>query len=169
VHSWFQPSVSLKVLERHGDPINSGGSISVTRSMQWIHGLIGLAFVVLALLHVPHPSPYVWVPYAAAACLTFVTLFRGIHLLISRVLAVVTTVLLFYFFAGFFMEVPELKTGWYGRQEAWGAISMLFGAFAMLSILSDFSCRCKAECRERKEQGNNAFFSAPGEPSHGNS
>jgi len=136
--------------------------------MDLIHGLIGIAFVVLALVHVPHPSPYIWVPYAAGALLAFITLFRGLHIFLARFLAVATTGLLFFFFAGFFMEVPELKAGWYQRQEAWAAISMLFGAFAMLSILSDFSCRCKADCGDRREQAQDSFFSAPADAPHGN-
>lgn len=141
----------------------------MTRSMQYVHGVIGTMFVVLALLHVPHPTPYVWFPYACGALLAFVTLFRGMNMLLSRVLAVATTVLLFYFFAGFFMEVPKLASDWYTRQEAWAAVSMLFGAFAMLSILSDFSCRCKAECREEQARLQRGFFSAPAEVRRGNS
>jgi hypothetical protein len=137
--------------------------------MQFIHGLVGVLFVALALLHVPHPSPYVWIPYALGALLAFLTLFGSLNLVLSRVLAVATTALLFYFFAGFFLEVPELKAGWYGRQEAWQMLSLLFGAFAMLSILSDFSCRCKADCRERRERPPGGFFSAPPEASHGKS
>jgi len=138
--------------------------------MQYIHGLIGLIFVIIALLHVPHPSPYIWVPYAIGATLTFITLFRGVNIILSRILAVATTALLFFFFAGFFMEVPKLASDWYTRQEAWAAISLLFGAFAMLSILSDYSCRCKAECREVLERkgAQKGFFTAPAEPSRTN-
>ena len=139
----------------------------MTRSMKYFHGLVGIAFVVLALLHVPHPSPYIWVPYAAAATLTFITLFPNLNVVLSRILAVATTVLLFFFFSGFFMEVPKLAADWYQRQEGWAAVSMLFGAFAMLSILSDYSCRCKAECREQRKRHSRDFFSAPAEARRG--
>jgi hypothetical protein len=144
----------------------------VTRSMRYLHGFIGLTFVVLALLHVPHPSPYLWAPYAAGAALTFITLFRGYGVFLSYVLAIATTALLFFFFAAFFMEVPKLAADWYKHQEGWAAVSMLFGAFAMLSILSDYTCRCKAEdCveqRARDVRPTHGFFSAPAEPRRSN-
>jgi len=141
----------------------------VTRSMKYFHGLVGIIFVVLALLHVPHPSPYIWVPYAAAATLTFITLFPHLNIVLSRILAIATTILLFFFFSSFFMDVPKLAADWYQRQEGWAAVSMLFGAFVMLSILSDYSCRCKAERREKREQRSREFFSAPNEVRRANS
>lgn len=141
------------------------------RGMQVFHGLVGLTFVVLALLHVPHPSPWLWVPYAAGAVLTFATLLPVISIPISRLLAIATTVLLFFFFAGFFTEVPKLASDWYTSQEGWSAVALLVAAFTLIPVLSDYSCRCKARCREARagrrehDTGNAArrpgFFTVP--------
>jgi len=114
------------------------------RGMQIFNGLVGLTFVVLALLHVPHPSPWLWVPYAAGAALAFLTLLPALSIPISRILAVATTALLFFFFAGFFTEVPKLASDWYTSQEGWSAVALLVAAFTLIPVLSDYSCRCKA-------------------------
>lgn len=130
------------------------------RRMQWFMGVVGLTFAVLALLHVPHPSPWLWLPYAAGAVLAFVTLMPGLTVFVSRILAIAATVLVFFFFAGFFTEVPHLESDWYQGQEGWAAVARLFGAFALLPVLSDFSCRCKAECREA-HSGHRHWFRHP--------
>ena len=140
---------------------------AATRGMQVFHFAVGVTFAVLALLHVPHPSPWLWVPYAAGAVLAFMTLVPDLGIAISRLLAIAATVLAFFFFAGFFMEVPRLESDWYQSQEGWSAVARLLGAFTLLPVLSDFSCRCKAECREARagqrahKRRHPRIFSAP--------
>ncbi|MEQ8860051.1 MAG: hypothetical protein RIC56_15510 [Pseudomonadales bacterium] len=142
-------------------------SITLTRGLQWFHGVVGLTFAVLALLHVPHPSPWLWVPYASGAVLAWLTLIPSLSILVSRVLAIAATALMFFFFAGFFMEVPRLASDWYQSQEGWSAVARLIGAFTLIPVLSDYSCRCKAECREARVGASAhgrrhvGFFSAP--------
>ncbi len=145
---------------------NSDNSIALTRGLQWFHGVVGLTFAVLALLHVPHPSPWLWVPYAAGAVLAWLTLTPYLGIFISRILAIAATALMFFFFSGFFMEVPKLESDWYQGQEGWSAVARLLGAFTLIPVLSDYSCRCKAECREARSQvargrRHSGFFSAP--------
>jgi len=152
------------VVNKVGGPL--GGRISAIRSMQVFQGLVGFTFAVLALLHVPHPSPWLWLPYAAGAVLAFVTLLPNLSLFVSRVLAVAATALMFFFFAGFFTEVPRLESDWYQSQEGWSAVAGLVGAFTLIPVLSDYSCRCKAECRQvrpgrRLHRRHHGFFSAP--------
>lgn len=136
--------------------------------MQYVYGVIGLTFAVLALLHVPHPSPWLWVPYAGGACLAFLNLVPNLSVFVARLLAIAATALLFFFFAGFFMEVPKLETNWYQGQEGWSAVSLLVAAFTLIPVLSDYSCRCKAECREaraaHRHHAYRGFFSAPEQP-----
>lgn len=140
---------------------------AATRGMQVFHAAVGVTFAVLALLHVPHPSPWLWVPYAAGAVLAFMTLVPDLGIAFSRVLAIAATALAFFFFAGFFMEVPRLESDWYQSQEGWSAVARLLGAFTLLPVLSDFSCRCKAECREARagqrahKRRHPRIFSAP--------
>jgi len=130
--------------------------------MQYLNALIGITFVLISVIHAPLPDHFSWVPYAIAAVLAFISLKPEISLPISRVLAIGTTVLMFIFFAGFFVMVPRLEAGWYLHQTGWEAITRILGAFAMIPILSDYSCRLKAECREaRMRRGRHAFFSVP--------
>ena len=137
----------------------------ITRGMQAFNALVGVTFVILALLHVPHPSPWLWVPYAAGAVLAFLTLVPRLGIFVSRLLAVAATALMFSFFAGFFTEVPKLASDWYQSQEGWSAVSLLLGAFTLIPVLSDYSCRCKAVCRASARETNpgrqHGFFTAP--------
>jgi hypothetical protein len=129
--------------------------------MQYINALIGCLFIVIALLYALHPNPLAWAPYSAAAVLSLITLKPEISIAISRVLAIGTTALMFFFFAGFFLLVPKLAADWYTNQAGWEAVFRIFGAFAMIPILSDYSCRLKAECREAQLHARRAFFSVP--------
>jgi len=146
--------------------------------MQYVSALIAVTFIALALLHVPHPSPYLWLPYAAGAVLALLSLVPNLNVPFSRLLAITTTALMFFFFAGFFMGVPKLESDWYQSQEGWAAVSLLVAAFTLIPVLSDYSCRCKAECRQsrasranRTDVGDlqNSFFSAPEHPRPRNS
>lgn len=129
--------------------------------MSYLNGLIGSIFVLIALLYVPHPTPFAWAPYAGAAVLAFLTLKHELARPLARALAIVTTVTMFFFFACFFVVVPKLAADWYQRQEGWTAVCLLLSAFAMLPILADYSCRLKADCEEARARGRSGFFSVP--------
>jgi energy-coupling factor transporter transmembrane protein EcfT len=131
------------------------------RYMQYINALIGCTFIVLALLHAPHPNPFTWLPYSIAAVLALITIKAEISIPISRILAIATTALMFFFFAGFFLMVPKLAADWYTHQAGWEAVSRILGAFVMIPILSDYSCRLKADCIEARRKEGRAFFSVP--------
>lgn len=131
------------------------------RYMQYIHASIGCLFILIALIHASLPNPLSWAPYAAAAILALITLKPEISIAFSRVLAIATTALMFFFFAGFFLSVPKLAADWYTHQAGWEAVCRILGAFVMIPILSDYSCRLKAECREARVGARRAFFSVP--------
>lgn len=161
-------NMSTEVSENRQAPgDHAAASTTATRSMQYFHAAVGVTFAILALLHVPHPSPWLWVPYATGSVLAFLTLVPDMSIAVSRLLAVAATVLAFFFFAGFFMEVPRLESDWYQGQEGWFAVARLLGAFTLIPVLSDFSCRCKAECREARagrvaeKRRHPRIFSAP--------
>jgi hypothetical protein len=142
----------------------------MTRTMQYVYAVIALLFVVIALLHVPHPSPWLWLPYALGAALAGVALISNLSIMLSRLLAIGATALMFFFFAGFFMAVPNLSSDWYQSQEGWLVVTRLLGAFTLIPLLSGFSCRCKAEdgvARHRSADaatGSGGFFTAPEQP-----
>lgn len=128
--------------------------------MQYIHGFIGCVLVLLALIHVPYPYPLAWLPYAIAACLAFITLKSEISQGLSRILAIATAGTMFFFFAWFFVKVPTLDADWYASQAGWAAVCRILAAFVMIPILSEYSCRLKADCLEARAR-NRAFFSVP--------
>ena len=128
--------------------------------MLYLNGAIGCIFVIFALLHAPHPMPFMWAPYLGAALLALISCRREISTGLARVLAILTMMTMFYFFAAFFVHVPKLAADWYLHQEGWDAVCEILAAFAMIPILSDFSCRLKAECREARA-ARRAFFSVP--------
>ena len=129
--------------------------------MQYIHGFIACVLVLLALIHIPFPEPFAWLPYSIAAALAVITLKSEISIPVSRVLAIATTGMMFFFFALFFLVVPTLKAGWYTTQYGWAAVCLLLCAFVMIPILSDYSCRLKADCREARAARRSSFFSVP--------
>jgi hypothetical protein len=132
--------------------------------MNVFHGLVTVSFVILALLHVPHPKPLLWLPYAGGAVIAGLTLLPKLSIPAARLLAVAATALMFFFFAGFFTGVPRLEADWYQSQEGWSTVALLLGGFTLIPVLSVYSCRCKAECRggeRRGVLGRHGFFTAP--------
>lgn len=129
--------------------------------MQYIHGFIGCVLLVLALIHIPFPEPLAWLPYSAAAVLALITMKSELSMAISRVLAIATAAMMFFLFALFFLVVPTLEADWYMTQYGWAAVCLILSAFLMIPILSDYSCRLKADCMEARAARRTAFFSVP--------
>ena len=129
--------------------------------MQYVHGFIGCVLVGLALIHVPYPAEFAWAPYAGSAILALIPLKADISLAWSRVLAIGTAAMMFFFFAWFFLLVPKLTPDWYASQAGWAAVCRIVGAFLMIPVLSEYSCRLKADCLEARAARRAAFFSVP--------
>ena len=129
--------------------------------MLYLNSFIGLVFFGMALLHMSHPMPLGWLPYLIGAVLSFITLKNEIALVYVRMLAVATALVMFFFFAGFSARVPSLADGWYMQQEGWAAVTRISASFFMIPVLSDYSCRLKADCRDTMTNQRRSFFSAP--------
>lgn len=134
--------------------------------MRMVTGLIGCILIMLAIIHafIPHASANTFLAlYAAGAICAFGTLYASMNLTVARVLAVATTGLMFCYFAAFFKMAPHFHEEWYRSGAALEGVGMLLSAFAMIPILSCFSCMLKADCRETMQQRDSktAFFSAP--------
>jgi membrane-bound ClpP family serine protease len=133
--------------------------------MRMINGLIGLMLLALALLHFFIPNSYVTVViFLAGAGLAFVTLIRGgVGLRVARVLAVATTAVMFFYFAGFFLMAGSFNEHWYYSGAAFEGVGMLLSAFAMIPVLSCYSCMLKAEGHRREVNAarSPAFFRVP--------
>ncbi|MCZ6617955.1 MAG: hypothetical protein O7E57_07455 [Gammaproteobacteria bacterium] len=113
--------------------------------MQYFNGLIGCGFIILALLHTAEMSHTCWISYSSAALLAFISLKSNIHLATSRILAGVTTLLMFFYFASFFTVAPGLEDEWYRENKFWEAISQIMAAFCLIPVLSNYTCRLKTE------------------------
>ncbi|MCR9277254.1 MAG: hypothetical protein NXH85_04725 [Pseudomonadaceae bacterium] len=130
--------------------------------MQYLHGFIALVFLAFAAVHLTAPEPVYWISvYVTGAILTVLTLSDRLTRLSARVLALFATIAMFFYFAGFFRLAPYLSGDWYTTLRGLDAIGLLFGAFAMISVLSDYSCRLKARCDEARRTRRRAFFTAP--------
>ena len=127
-----------------------------------LNGLIGSILLVFAIMHAFIPNGlFLSGLYALGAVLALITLKREISLLLARILAVATTALMFFYFAKFFQMALRFNEHWYHSGVALDAIGLLFSAFAMIAVLSEYSCRLKADCAERVAQKRRAFFSVP--------
>ena len=128
--------------------------------MGYLNGLIGFGFILLALLHLGVPDgDFLIGAYLAGSVLAFATLFQRLPLSVAKVLAVVTTVAAFFYFIGFFEMAPHLGPGWVAVHTK--ALGQLLGAFAMIPVLADYSCRLKADCHEAEQDRRLGFFSVP--------
>ena len=131
-----------------------------------VNGAIGGIFVLLLVKYLTgaaEPNFTCASMLVAATALSFLTLLPSLPLLLTRVLALTTVVLMFYFFASFFFLVPSFGAEWYRGQESLTALSFLFGAFCMIPLMSEYSCRLKADCPQRRKRGAAArgFFTVP--------
>ena len=127
--------------------------------MKSLNGAIGGSLVLLALLHLGVPArPYMLIGmYCCGAALAFITLAPRLGQWSARILAVCATASMLFFFAGFFQVAPRLGEEWYAVHLP--ALGQLIAAFAMIPVLSEYSCLMKADCVEaRKAKG---FFSVP--------
>ena len=134
--------------------------------MRMVTGIIGCILLTLAITNafIPHPSALTFLfLYAGGALCAFATLHSNMHQVLARVFAVVTTAVMFFCFAAFFKMAPDFHEGWYRTGPALEGVGMLLSAFAMIPVLSCFSCMLKAECRETMERdaGRSNFFSVP--------
>ncbi len=128
--------------------------------MSYLNGFIGFGFILLALLHLGVPDGSFLVgTYLFGSALAFITLVRRLPLNAARVLALVTTAATFFYFIGFFQTAPHLGDGWYAVHTR--ALGQLLGAFAMIPVLAEYSCRLKADCLDAGEQPRMGFFSVP--------
>ncbi len=128
--------------------------------MGYLNGFIGFGFILLSLLHLGVPDGNMLIgAYLVGSILAFATLVRSLPRTVVRVLALVTTAAVFFYFIGFFQMAPHLGPGWVAVHTK--ALGQLLGAFAMIPVLAEYSCRLKADCREAEEGTRLGFFSVP--------
>jgi len=137
-----------------------------------VNATIACVLLTFAVLHAFIPSHlYLSIMYGAGAFFAIVTLIPGgMGINIARIMAVGTTAVMFFYFAGFFSMAPEFQEGWHQTGAALEGLGMLLSAFLMIPILSCYSCLLKADgCehfRTKSELKRGAFFSVPEDIKH---
>jgi len=128
--------------------------------MKWLNGVIGGGLILLAPLHLGVPArPHLLIGmYLCGAALAFITLVPGVGGWLARILAVCSTACMLFFFHGFFHMAPSLGDEWYAVHLP--SLGQLIAAFAMIPVLSEYSCLMKADCAKGNRKAR-VFFSAP--------
>ncbi|MCR9262047.1 MAG: hypothetical protein NXH95_20215 [Pseudomonadaceae bacterium] len=135
--------------------------------MRTVNAIIGCVLLVFAVLHAFIPNHlHLTIVYGLGAFFAFATVKPGgMGINTARVLAVGTTAVMFFYFAGFFTMAPDFEAQWVKTGAALEGVGMLLSAFLMIPILSCYSCLLKAEgCeqfKEKVEPKRGSFFSVP--------
>ena len=123
--------------------------------------LITLTFVAFAGLQFDDPDLGVWMSvYLAGGLISGAALLQGLPRIGQRVLAVGTMLLMFFYFFGFFKLAPGLGELWWQTEVGREAVGLFVGGFALMPVLSCYSCRLKAT-RASKDRRAPAVFSSP--------
>ena len=120
--------------------------------MQYVNATIALALLGFALLR---DAPGEATMFIVGALLAAIAFKHWLSTWMVRMLAIVAAGTMFSYFAHFFALVPALHEDWYLRPgEASDAFGLLFASFAMIPVLSEYSCRMKAsaECERGRRQ-----------------
>lgn len=120
--------------------------------MQFVNAIIAVVLLLLALAVGEAGHASMFIVGAVVAAIAFK---HWLSTWMVRVLAFVTAGAMFYFFWSFFALVPTLQTDWYWQPvELIDAFGLLCAGFAMIPVLSEYSCRMKAnaECERGRRQ-----------------
>lgn len=109
------------------------------------------AFALLELLLLANPvAALVFALAAALAALAFKPCLRRRRL---RLLALLSTVVMFGFFGRFFSLAPSLEADWYWQSGTLHALGCLIAGFGLIPVVAEYSCRMKAGgCARAKER-----------------
>ena len=115
--------------------------------MRYVNGIMAFVLMALAISQIIGPGNISLVlSFAGGSVLALLSLQRSLSLMTARGLAVLSATAMFFYFAGFFRHCPEMSSGWYLLDDAPGLIGLLVAGFAMIPVLSVYSCWMKAEC-----------------------
>ena len=129
--------------------------------MRLVNAIIGCVLLALAILHVFIPkTPILSLIYLGGAVLALMSVRSHISFAWARFLAVATVIAMFFYFAAFFRIVDHFHEQWYRSGMMLEAVGMLISAFAMIPVLSVFSCFMKCEGQD-VGASDRALFAAP--------
>ena len=111
--------------------------------MHYINAIIGLILGCLALFTIADTATASL--FFSSALLALASLKHWRSGVIVWLLAVATTGAMFFFFARFFGQAPHLSPSLADGEALFVPVALLVGAFAMIPVLSEFSCQMKAD------------------------
>lgn len=118
--------------------------------MQYVNGMAGVVFLVLAALQYdPSDSPWWPLSFGFGALLALITFKRELNIWTVRLLAVSSTGAMFLYFAAFFSLGLYAQQDWYQQEGSLHCMSLLAAGFAMIPLLADFSWQMKAASDHR--------------------
>ncbi len=123
--------------------------------MHYVNAAIACVLLLLAVLAFETPGAAGTAGmFVAGAVLAALAYKRWLPGWAVRVLAVISAIALFGYFGQFFSMVPTLAWNWYAGGDALHAMGLLFAGFAMIPVLSEYSCRMKAtaDCERGQRQ-----------------
>lgn len=121
--------------------------------MQYVNGVAGIVFLVLAALHYDQPDALWWLPgFGFGALIALTTFRRELDLWLVRVLAVSSVGAMFLYFGSFFNLELYSHENWYQQEGSLHCMSLLIAGFAMIPLLTEFTWRMKAAADHRIRQ-----------------
>lgn len=120
--------------------------------MQCVNAIIAVALLTFAVLSLDAPAQALM--YIIGAALAAIAFKHWLSTWTVRALAIGTVCMLYWYFGQFFLRADQLAPGWYGTGEAIPALGLLIAGFAMIPVLSEYSCRMKAsaECERGRRR-----------------
>ena len=123
--------------------------------------VIGVVLSMLAVVHAFIPAlPVLSFLYGLGAALALSSLFNVTNIWAVRLFAIVSTGAMFLYFFGFFRLAQHFHDNWQRSGVALEAFGMLLSAFAMIAVLSVYSCRLKGSHNDT-DSGDQAIFGVP--------
>lgn|GEM_PF-625989 len=131
--------------------------------MRLVNAITGCTLLALAVLNVFIPkAPILTLIYAGGAGLALLSLRAHIRFAWARVLAVLTVIAMFFYFGAFFRIVDHFHEQWYRSGMMLDAVGLLIAAFAMIPVLSVYSCFMKC-AGQQVGDNDRAIFACPDE------
>jgi len=120
--------------------------------MQYVNVVIAGALAFFACISLDTPAQALM--YLVGAVLAAIAFKHWLGVWMVRVLAIGTALTLYWYFGQFFMLAGDLDPGWFATGEAIPALTLVVAGFAMIPVLSEYSCRMKAsaECERGRRQ-----------------
>ena len=113
--------------------------------MRYVHATTAVALMGLALFQLLQlDAPVAALLFAVGAAAAALAAKHWIQPAVVRLLAFLSAAVMFCFFWQFFSLTPNLQADWYRQPGTLNVVGLLFAGFAMITVVSEYTCRMKA-------------------------